>query len=177
MSSSNAQEQQRQAEDFGWTVVAALIVLAVVVLLLWPLGRLPLAIDVARSFGLFYLVVWAAAAVLGTIQQRFRINLYDRGDLFLLSNGALSGFLVTGWAAWTALVVRGSAAGAPLWTATILYAAGLLTIHAAYSVVSAFYPGTFYRYTNLPLAAAAFVLFSFWPAAARFLFGWFFRRF
>lgn len=175
MSTTTAEELKQETENFGWAVIAVALTLAVVMLLLWPLGRVRLAIDVARSAGLFYLVVWAAWAALGLIHRRLRVNLYDHADAFLLSNAAVSGLLVAGWAAWAALAVRASTAGAAAWRAALLYAVGLLVVHLGYGVVSAYYPGTFYRYKNLPLAAGAYLLFALWPAAARFLFGWLFR--
>jgi hypothetical protein len=62
-----------------------------------------------------------------------------------------------------------------VWRAGILWFTGLFTSWMAYGVVSTYYSGSFYKGINLPLAALAFLLFAVWPAAARFLFGWFFN--
>jgi len=148
--------------------------LALIALGLWPLGRLPLAFSLAKGFGLFFLAALAASIVLLWVQRALRVDDESHFDAFLLSNLAVSAALVAGWAAFAALGVRHAAAGAPAWLAAILWVVGLLTCWMAYGLVSVFYSGTFYRYANLPIAAAAYLLFALWPAAARFLFGWFF---
>lgn len=170
----NRTDAQREvALDFGIMHAVNLALLALITLALWPLGRLPLAFSLARGFGLFFLTVLAASIVLLWIQRALRVDDDSHFDAFLLSNLAVSATLLVGWAAFAALAVRFAAAGAPVWLAAILWFVGLLTCWMAYGMVSLFYSGTFYRYANLPLVAAAYLLFALWPAAARFLIGWF----
>jgi hypothetical protein len=170
-----AERELREATaDFGlvfWLEAGLLVVIA---LLLWPLGQLRLAFSLAKGMGLFYLLNWVVGVALAVLYRRFRFSLDDHGLRFLYANLAVSGILMTGWAAFAALAVDGAAEGAPVWRAAILYVIGLFSVHMAYTVLSLWYSGTFYRYRNLPLGAAAFALFALWPPAARFLFGWFF---
>jgi len=170
---SRTDARREIAADFGFMHAINLALLALITLALWPLARLPLAFSLAKGFGLFFLVVLAASILLLWIQRALRVDDESHFDAFLLSNLAVSAALLVGWAAFAALAVRHAAGGAPAWLAAILWAVGLLTCWMAYGLVSVFYSGTFYRYTNLPLVAAAYLLFALWPAAARFLVGWF----
>lgn len=170
----NRTDAQREvALEFQVIHAINLALLGLITLALWPLGRLPLAWTLAKGFGLFFLAVLIASILLLWVQRALRVDDESHFDAFLLSNLAVSATMVVGWTAFAALAVRFAAAGAPAWVAAILWLVGLLTCWMAYNLVSVFYSGTFYRYTNLPLAAAAFLLFALWPAAARFLFGWF----
>ena len=167
-------EAAREAgENLFWTLVLVGVLLEAVTLALWPLHRLQLAFSLAKGLALFLLLVAAASFALGKAHDALRVNLYDRPDAFLLSNLAVSALLVVAWAAFAALAARSAAAGAPVWAAAVVYAAGLVGTHLGYTLVSAFWTGTFYRYRNLPVAAAAYLLFCLLPAAARFLVGWF----
>jgi hypothetical protein len=164
--------QREAGEGLGWTLVFVVVLLAVIALVTWPLHRVPLALTLAAGLGGFLLLVAVAAHALGMLQGALKVNPYDHADAFLLGNLAVSALLVVGWAGFAALAVTGAAAGAPVWAAAILHAVGLVATHLGYSLVSSFWPGTFYRYKNLPIAAAAYVLFAAWPAAARLFFGW-----
>ena len=170
---NQAEAQREIATEFRFMHAINLTLLALIALALWPLGRLALAFSLAKGFGLFFLAVLAASIVLLWVQRALRVDDESHFDAYLLSNLAVSATTVVGWAAFAALAVRSAAAGAPPWLAAILWFVGLLTCWMAYGLVSVFYSGTFYRYANLPLAAAAYLLFALWPAAARFLFGWF----
>ena len=168
------QEELREAAlDFRILWVLILALLGVITLLLWPLGELKLAFSLARGMGVLYVTTYVVFLVVLIIQKFFRVDIDDRVDAFLLSNLAVSALLHVGWAAFAALAVRAAAAGEPVWRAAILWLIGLFTCWMAYNVVGTWYSGRFYRYKNLPLAAASFAVFALWPAAARFLFGWY----
>jgi hypothetical protein len=161
------------SRDFTFMHAMNIALLALITLALWPLARLPLAFSLAKGFGLFFLVILAASIVLLWIQRALRVDDESHFDAFLLSNLAVSATALVCWAAFAALGVRHAAGGAPAWLAAILWLVGLLTCWMTYGLVSVFYSGTFYRYKNHPLVAAAYLLFALWPAAARFLIGWF----
>jgi hypothetical protein len=170
-----AEEELREAAlDFRILIVLILALLGVITLLLWPLGELKLAFSLAKGMGVLYVTTYVVFLVALVIQNFFRVNIEDRSDAFLLSNLAVSAILHVGWAAFAALAVRAAAAGEPVWRAAILWVVGLFTCWMAYNLVGTWYSGRFYRYKNLPLAAASFAVFALWPAAARFLFGWYF---
>ncbi|HEX5726741.1 MAG TPA: hypothetical protein VFX98_14795 [Longimicrobiaceae bacterium] len=166
-------EAQEAGLELGLTIIVETVLLGVVVLLLWPLDRLALGILLAKGFGLFFLAICAVTVLLMLVHRIFRIDDDTHFDAYLLTNLAGSALLLVGWAAFAALAVRGAAAGAPVWKAAILWFLGLFTTsQMAFSLVSGFYSGSFYRTINLPLSAAVFLLFALWPAAAHFLFGW-----
>lgn len=170
-----ARELREARTDFAIVFWLEAGLLALIALLLWPLGHLRLAVSLAKGMGLFYLLNWVVGVALAIVYRRFRFNLDDHGRRFLYTNLAVSGLLTAGWSAFAALAVDGAAEGAPVWRAAVLYVIGLFSVHMAYTVLGLWYSGSYYRYRNLPLGAAAFVLFALWPPAARFLFGWLFR--
>lgn len=160
------------AEHIRWGVVWNLLVLLVVGLMLLPIGRWRLLWELARGFAVLWGVLLLAAWGVTLIQQKLRVSDDPPSDAYLLSNAAVGVVLLVVWGGYTALLVRGSAMGAPVWTAVLLYVAGVLAAHAAFSALCAIYTGTFYRMINLVTAVGAFTLFSAWPPAARALFGW-----
>lgn len=170
--------EQQQAvreisRDFGFLIVWILGLLAIITLLLWLLGHLPLAFALLKGFGLFYLGMWVFFLVMVAAHRLFRIDDDTHFDAYLLTNLAAGALPMVAWTAFAALTIRGAAAGQPLWRAAILWFIGLFTSWMAYGVVATYYSGSFYKRINLPLAGVAFLLFAVWPAAARFLFGWF----
>jgi hypothetical protein len=172
---SQAAEFQQAAEEFRFVVALEVVLLAVIALLLWPLGELRLALSLAKGLGLLYAGTWVVFLLMVFVHRALRIDAETRFDAFVLSNFAVSASLLVGWSAFAALAARAAAAGEPQWRAAVVWLVGVFSVHMAYTVVSAWYSGTFYRYKNLPIAAAAFVVFAAWPAAARFLFGWLFH--
>lgn len=170
-----AEELREQVVQFRLVIALELICLGVIALALWPVGRLALAASLAKGMGALLVSVWAVSSAAAALHRRFRIDLDDTPSAFLLTNAFASGAVVAGWSAFAALAVGASATGAPVWGVALLHFLGLVTCWMACTLVGEFYPGSFYRYTNLPLSAAAYLLFALWPAAARFLYGWLFR--
>ncbi len=154
-----------------------LLFLVLVALLLWPLGKLPLALSLAKGYGILWIALWTTALLLTWVQRALRINLYDRGNLYIFSNLAVSGGLQIGWAAFAVLTTYGYVTGAPLWVAVILYLVGLFSCLVAFYVVASCYQGAIYKLVTMPLALISYLLFSVWPAAAQALFGRFFELF
>jgi hypothetical protein len=160
--------------DFTLLLVMEAVFLAAITLLLWPLGHLALALTLMKGFGAFYLTVWVVFVAALLLMRWLRVDDDSRFDAYLFGNLAAGAVPLLGWTAFAAVAVRSAASGAPLPAALLLWLVGLFTAHMAFSVVSTYYSGSFYRSVNLPLAGAGFAVFALWPAAGRFLFGWFF---
>lgn len=160
------------AEEIRWNLIWCLMVLAVLAILFLPLRRWELLWQMARGMGVLWAALIVAAWLMYRVQRLLRVRDDPPSDAYLLSNTAVGVVLLSAWGGYSALVVDASAAGAPVWAAAILYLGGVLAAHAAFSVISAIYPGSFYRYVNAPVALAAYILFAAWPPAARALFGW-----
>src|SRR5215218_2952612 len=56
--SAAEQAVREMRTDFTILIVTEAVLLALVTLLLWPLGLLSLAFSLAKGFGLFYLATW-----------------------------------------------------------------------------------------------------------------------
>lgn len=170
-------DDQKELFDLLFAVALNILFVALVALLLWPLGRASMAFRLAQGYGIFWLAMDALTVLLLLFRRIFRVDMYSHFDAYLISALAVSGFLQAGWSAFAALTVRDFAAGAPVWTAAALYVVGFLSCHVAFQIVAAYYSGSIYRYVNVLLAFVSFVVFSVWPAAARVLYGWFFDLF
>jgi hypothetical protein len=151
--------------------------LALVALLLWPLGRPVLAFRLAKGYGVLWVVICVIAILVNRIQKLFRVNLYDHANAYVNSNLAVTCFLQAGWAAFAALTVQGFVAGAPNWFVVVLYSVGVLSCLIAFFAVISFYQGHIYKLISLPLALVSFIVFSVWPASGRAIYGWFFNLF
>lgn len=170
--STVAAEQRELAEQVRWNLIWNFIVLAVLAVLFLPLRRWDLLWQITRGYGYLWAALMIGGGLTYRLQRLLRIRDDPPSDAYLLTNTFVGVVLLVAWGGYSALLVGASAAGAPVWVAAILYVGGVLAAHAAFSVVSAIYPGSFYRYVNAPVALAAFILFAVWPAAARALFGW-----
>lgn len=147
------------------------IFLALIALLLWPLGRPGLAFHLAKGYVVLWVVVYVAALLVNRIQDFFRVNLYAHPDAYVLSNLGVSCFLQVGWSAYAALNVDSFAQGASVSMALTLYLVGALSCLVAFFAVSSFYQGHIYKFISLPLALIGFVVFSVWPALGRMVCG------
>jgi hypothetical protein len=156
--------QDRQKDLFEILVALALniLFLALAALLLWPLDRLRLALDLAKGYGVLWMATGATAVLVHRVQSWFRVNLYDHPNAYVISNLAVSCVLQVGWSAFAALAVHGSVARVPVWVAVTLYAVGLLSCLIAYFAVSSVYQGTVYKMISLPVALAGFVVVVWW---------------
>ena len=167
-------EDQNTLFGILFAVVLALVFFAIAALSLWPLDRAGLVLQLAKGYVLFWIVLAVATWILFLAQRALRVNLYDHGNAYIISGLVVSGLLQAGWSAFAALTVDAGVAGVPGWIAAILYTVGFLSAYVACMAVSALYAGAIYRFANIAVALATFVLFSVWPAAGRTLYGWFF---
>lgn len=170
-------DDQKELFELLFALTLNLLFLVLIALLLWPLGKTVLAFRLAKGYGCLWGVLYVASAVVGRIQEYFRVNLYDHPNAFVNSNLAVSCLLQTGWSSFAAFCVQSFAGGTPVWLAVLLYVVGVLSCLIAFIVVSSFYQGHIYKLISLPLALVSFIVFSVWPAFVRALYGWFFALF
>lgn len=163
---------QEMAERVRWEVIWILLVLAATALVLLPLGRWALLWEIARAFMVLWGVLLMAAWIMQRIQALLRIEDDPPSDAYILTNLAVGTALLVFWTGYTALLVRESAQGAPIWVAALLHVIGLLVSHAAFGTVSVIYGGSLYRTVHALVALGGYVLFAIWPPAARAAFGW-----
>jgi hypothetical protein len=159
-------------EHIRWGVVWNVLVLAVMAVMLLPVGRWRLLWELTRGFAVLWGVLLLGAWLVYLLQRRLRVQDDPPSDAFVLSNMAVCVVLLVVWGGYSALLVRASAAGAPPWQSILVHAAGVLAAHAAFSAICAIYVGSIYRMISLGSAVGSFALFAAWPAAARALFGW-----
>lgn len=162
----------RASDEIRWGVVWNLIILVVMAAMLLPVRRWGLLWEFTRAFAVLWGVLLLAAWLMYVLQHKLRVQDDPPSDAYILSNMAVGVVLLLFWGGYTALLVRESARGAPLGTGVLLYTAGVLAAHAAFSAICAVYTGSIYRWINLGTAIGGFALFSAWPPAARALFGW-----
>ncbi|HEY0174109.1 MAG TPA: hypothetical protein VGB98_24035 [Pyrinomonadaceae bacterium] len=167
-------EDRKELFDYLFAVALNAVFLALVALLLWPSGKAATAVSLGRGFWGFWTLLILTTIVVALVQRLFRLDLDSHADAYIITGLLVGGVLQAGWSAFAALTVGGSAAGAPPWLAALLYFIGLLSCWVAFNVVAAYYVGSIYRMTNLIVAAVSYALFCAWPAAGRWLFGWFF---
>jgi hypothetical protein len=167
-------EDQKELFDYLFAIVLNVLFLAVTALLLWPLGKAGMAWQLTKGYWVFWTVLIVTSALMVLAQRLLRMDLYSRGDAYIISALILSGFLQAGWSAYAAPVVRSSVADTSIAVAIILYAVGVVSSYVAAVIVGAYYTGGLYRMVNSILAMLTFIIFSIWPAAGLTIYGWFF---
>ena len=164
-----------------WEVIAAglllVVFLVVASLALWPLGKIGLVLQLAKGYGLFWVVLSFTWWLLNLGQRILRTESDPPSSAYVFTNLGLSAFVQAGWSAFAALAVTGIAAGAASWLALGLHLVGFFSSLVASVMVGAFYQGTLYKFVNGPLALLSYIAFAVWPAAARAVYGWFFGFF
>ena len=167
-------EDQKELFNYLFAIALNAVFLGLTALLLWPAGKAATALTLAKGFWGFWTIMIVMTSLVALFQRLFRVDMYSHPDVYIISGLAVSGIILTGWSAFAALTVGGSAAGVSLWVAAVLYFVGFLSCWVALNIVSAYYMGSIYRTVNLVVAPVSFVLCCVWPAAGRALFGWFF---
>jgi hypothetical protein len=170
-------EDQKEFFDYLFALVLNILFVALAALLLWPLGKAAIAWRLTKGYWIFWTVVIMTSSVLILIQRFLRMDLYSRGNAYIISALILSGFLQIGWSAYAAPVVRSSVADTSIVGAVIVYAMGVVSSYVAAVIVGVYYTGGLYRMVNFALAISTFIVFSIWPAAGFAIYGWFFNLF
>lgn len=166
-----------EAWEFAVGLVINALFLGLVALLLWSLDGPALAARLGKGYAVLWCVTAFTAISVGVIQAFLRLDVTDDFNLYVAPGVAFGVVLLTCWSAFAALTVRGFADGASAGQKLALHAAGFLASFVGYWVVSSFYQGQLYKFINLPLALAGYLVFAVWPAAGRALYGWFFDLF
>jgi hypothetical protein len=170
-------DDQKDLFEIVTAISLNVIFLALAALILWIFDREIMALRLARGYGVLWLAAFVTAILLGQVQRYLRVNLYDRSNVYLVSNLVTSIILQAGWAAFAALTLGSFVDGVSGWMIVVLYLIGAFSCIIAFYAVSSFYQGHFYRLISLPLALISFIVFSVWPASGDLLYGWFFDLF
>lgn len=170
-------EDQKEFFDYLFAIVLNAVFLALIALLLWPLGKATLAWRLTKAYWIFWTAVIAVSCVLALAQRVFKMDLYSRSDAYIITGLAVSAFLQTGWSAYAAPIVQDSVGDTSVLMMIILYVVGGVSAYVAAVIVGAFYMGGLYRLVNSALAILSFAVFSVWPAAGIAIYGWFFNIF
>lgn len=170
-------EDQKELFDSLYATALSVVFFGLTALALWPLGRASMTWELVKGYWVFCVMVGWTAILLVVLNRIFRVELDTHPDAYVLSALAVSGFVQAGWSAFAALTVREFTAASTWPVAAVLYFFGLLSSYIACAVVAVYFSGQIYRYVNVILACASFLLFCLWPAAARILYGWFFELF
>jgi len=170
-------DDQKELFEVLFAIALNVVFLALIALLLWPLGKPVLAFRLAKGYGILWMVTFMTSVLVNRLHRLFRVDMYAHGDAFVLSNLAVSCLLQAGWSAFAALAVQSFVVGTPVWIVATLYLVGVLSCLIAFFAVSSFYQGHIYKMVGLPLALVGFIVFSVWPASGGVMYGWFFDLF
>ena len=170
-------EDQKELFDYLFALVLNILFVVLTGLMLWPFRKAALAWRFTKGYWIFWTVVIVTSAVLALVQRRLRVDLYSRGNAYVISGLVLSGFLQLGWSAYAAPLVRSAIADASTLVMIVLYGVGVVSSYVAAVIVGAFYTGGLYRMVNFALAILSFIVFSIWPAVGLAIYGWFFDLF
>ena len=170
-------EDQKELFDYLFAIVLNVVFLALIALVLWPMGKTTIAFRFAKGYWIFWTALIVTASVMVLVQRIFRMDLYSHYDAYVISGLAVGGFVQVGWSAFAAPVIQSAVPQTPAWVMIILYAVGVLSCYVAFVIVSAFYMGAIYKMVNLLLAIFSFIVFSVWPSAGFAIYGWFFELF
>jgi len=173
-------EDQKELFDYLFAVVLNMFFLALITLMLWPLGKASFALHLAKGYWVFWTAVIITSTGMVLVQRLFRMDLDSRFNAYVIAGLILSGFLQIGWSAFVALAVRTSITSMSVWLAVLVTVVGIISCYVATVIVGAFYAGALYRMVNLLLAIFSFIMFTICPAFGVAIYGWFFdlvRRF
>src|SRR3712207_9471582 len=105
------------------------MVLVVIALILLPIGRWRLLWEMTRGFAVLWGVLLLASQLMYYLQRALRVEDDPPSDAYVLSNMAVGVVLGVSWGGYSALLVRGATAGAPLWVSILVHVAGVLAAH------------------------------------------------
>jgi hypothetical protein len=138
----------------------------------WLLGVPKMIGPLALGFAALWAVLLGVFVFSQAIEYFFRLNLYDHSTRYILLNASLSAVPLLGWSATMALRAHQFAAGATIGVTIALFVIGFLACYTAHTVFTGFFHGQIYVLINIIVTLGGYLMFAFWPAAARALFGW-----
>ena len=155
-------EDQTHLFDLLFAAVVNLVFLGVVSCFLWAADNFSYAIRIGRAFCLLWGVTILAHFFLVRIHEFFKVNIYDHGNAFLISNLFVSCALQVGWAVFAAWSLQRVTFSASMAMTATWYVIGFISCLVTFYAVSAFFPGHFYKFVSLPLALIVFIVTSVW---------------
>jgi hypothetical protein len=171
-------DEQRDFFDYLFALVLNLLFVALVGLVLWPIGSFKTAIQLAKGYWVFWSVVITCAVLMALIARMLRIEQRPSfWDAYLILILAVTVILQAGWAAFAALALLNSGAGSGIGVHAAFYVIGLVSCYVAYVIVSALFKVNRFRLANLIMALVGYIVFIVWPESARAMYGWFFTLF
>ena len=168
-------DDQKELFDYLFALVLNAVFLVLVLLVLWPMGKRTMALQLAAGYWIFWTAIIITATLLVLVQRIFRMDLDSHFDAYVITGLIASGFVQVGWSAFAAPLVRHFAADSAVWVSIILYAVGVVSCYVASVIVAAFFMGSIYRHVNALLAVISFIVFSVFPVAGNTIYGWFFH--
>lgn len=78
-------DDQKDLFEVLLAITLNLLFLVLIAFILWPLGRFNLAVSLAKGYGLLWIVLYAANALVNVIQRLLRVNIYDRPNAYVIS--------------------------------------------------------------------------------------------
>lgn len=165
------------ALDFLIALALNLIFIALIALVLWPLGKTMLALRLLKGYGIFWILTALTAVAVYRIQRFCRVSADTHVDAYVISNLSHSVFLLAGWSAFAVVTVRSFVLATPFWMMAILWLSGIFSSVVAFTVITLFYRGSVYRVINISVSLISFVVFAVWPAIGLAIYGWFFDLF
>lgn len=155
-------EDQKDLFEVLFAIVLTIVFVAIALLICWSIGRSSFGFQLLRGYSLLWGFLLIVVAITHRIHEFFKINIYDHGNVFLVSNVLASCLLQIGWSIYIALSIDRFGSGATLIVTTGMYGVAVFSCLVSFYVVSAFYQGHLYRFVSLPLALLTFVIATVW---------------
>src|SRR5688572_16716412 len=94
----------------SWELIVAgsltLLFLGLSALVLWPFERVALTMQLAKGYGLFWVVLALTSWVAALLYRVLRVETDPPSTTYVMTNVCMSAFLQAGWSAFAALTVR-----------------------------------------------------------------------
>jgi hypothetical protein len=138
-------EDQKELFDYLFALVLNIVFLALMTLILWPLGSATFALHLAKGYWVFWTIVIVTSSGIVLVQRIFRMDLYSHLNAYVISGLALSGFIQLGWSEFVELAIRNSILTMTVWMGVLLIVIGVISCYVAAVILGAYYVGGIYR--------------------------------
>ena len=165
-------DDQNDLFNYLFAVVLNVVFLGLAALLLWPLDRTAMVLELARGYLIFWIVLGLTGGLVYCVRRLLRVDIDSHFDAYVISALMVSGLIQAAWSPYAAITVDAFIPAASVWTSAILHGVGVLACYIAYVAVSAFYMGSLYRFVNLGVALLSYIVFAVWPATGQTIYFW-----